>query len=186
MYVQHSKKRHCILYPAAAATPAAAAATATAAGAPATRPAGLSVTPHAFDEFVCSSTVCTVLYVPYRAVGVSMQKHQPSYARPTEPASGLRHCSVWLVLVGPQRWAGEWSTTAARRRPLVSQRRGRDRSRPDRPQRARQACKASKALARGAVAKRSAQSSERHVSRCPEACACHGPRKELEQREGCV
>ena len=31
----------------------------------------------------------------------------------------------------------------------------------------------------------SAQSSERHVSRCPEACACHGPRKELEQREGC-
>jgi hypothetical protein len=50
--------------------------------------------------------VCTVLYVPYRAVGVSickstsrhMQKHQPSYARPTEPASGLRHCSVWLWL----------------------------------------------------------------------------------------
>jgi hypothetical protein len=40
-----------------------------------------------------------------------------------------------------------------------------------------QACKAKQqALARGAVAKRSAQS-ERHVSRCPEACACHGPRK---------
>lgn len=38
--------------------------------------------------------VCTV---PRRGCE-HMQKHQPSYARPTEPASGLRHCSVWLWL----------------------------------------------------------------------------------------
>lgn len=42
-------------------------------------------------------------------------------ARCPEPASGLRHCSVWLWLAhraGP----GEWSNPAARGRPLVSQR----------------------------------------------------------------
>ena len=77
--------------------------------APATRPAGLSVTPHAFDEFVCSSTVCTVLYVPYRAVGVSMQKHQPSYGcSPTDGAS-VRAATL-------QRLAGSgWPTALGRR-----------------------------------------------------------------------
>ena len=151
--------------------------------------------------------VCTVLYVPYRAVGVSICKstNRHMLARPTEPASGLRHCSVWLWLVhsaGQASGALPSISCSPPSAPFAAQTRSTallllapetGRGRIARNERARLAsvCKASRALARGgAVAKQpllaaeSAQSSERHVSRCPEACACHGPRKELEQREG--
>ena len=100
----------------------------------------LSVTPHAFDEFVRSNksvpcvlrAVCTV---PRRGC-----EHAKAPAVICSPDGASVRAATWqsLALVGPRRWVVEWSTrsTAAGRRPLVSQRRGRDRSRPDRPQRA--------------------------------------------------
>jgi hypothetical protein len=87
-----------------------------------------------------NSAVCTV---PRRGC-VSTCEHSKApaviwvLARRTEPASGLRHlqhlASGWPTALG---LVVGWST-AARRRPLVSQaaqRQSRDRSRPDRPQR---------------------------------------------------
>ena len=149
--------------------------------------------------------VCTVLYVPYRAVGVSICKstNRHMLARPTEPASGLRHCSVWLWLAHSagqasgalpsiccsppsDRFAAQTRSTALLLLLLLlAPETGRGRIARNERARLASVCKASRALARGAVAKPMLLTSERHVSRCPEACACHGPRKELEQREGC-
>jgi hypothetical protein len=87
-----------------------------------------------------------VLYVPYRAVGVSMQKHQPSYAR-RNGASVLTATSLGRLLVGPPRWVAKWSRALlllAAVRSFRSAESLAGRSRPDRPQRAEPACKANK------------------------------------------
>ena len=100
--------------------------------------------------------VCTVLYVPYRAVGVSIcKKHQPSYASSLFRRSQRPGCDIavsgsgWPTVLG--RLVEHNLASAVGRRPLVSHRRhaplllllarSRDRSRPDRLQRASQAHK---------------------------------------------
>jgi hypothetical protein len=108
--------------------------------------------------------VCTV---PRRGCE-HMQKHQPSYARPTEPASGLRHCSVWLWLAhsagqasGAQPSVCCWPPSArfAAQNTLhycccwLAPETGRGRIACNERARLTSVSKASRALARGAVAK---------------------------------
>ena len=144
-HTRHSKKRH----PTAPATVA---------GVPATpicpTYAARSVTPHAFDEFVCSSNksvpcvhraVCTV---PRRGCEHAKAPAQPSYARCSPDGASARAATLqlsgsgWPTVLG--RLAEHYLASASRRRPLVSQQRrrltlhccscSRDRSRPDRLQ----------------------------------------------------
>jgi hypothetical protein len=116
--------------------------------------------------------VCTVLYVPYRAVGVSICKstNRHMLARPTEPASGLRHCSIWLWLAHSAgqasgalpssiccsppsaRFAAQTRSTALLLL-LLAPKTGRGRIARNERARLASVCKASRALARGAVAK---------------------------------
>lgn len=140
-----------------------------------TLPYPLSVTPHAFDEFVRSNksvpcvhrAVCTV---PRR--GCEHMQKAPAVicqlALPTEPASGLRHCSVWLWLAhsagqasGAQPSICCWPPSArfAAQNTLhycccwLAPETGRGRIACNERARLTSVSKASRALARGAVAK---------------------------------